>query len=165
MALVPLTETYVVANFKETQLTHMRAGQLVRIKVDAFPEDDIAAHIESLAPASGMDLLPPDNATGNFTKIVQRVPVKIAIDSRSSAGSLLRPGMSVDVETVLPSDVPLRIVGLTAVAYDIAPGSVAAYYPEANALVPLNYHDAQSGTQSYKSVPVRITSSRASSPA
>jgi len=100
MALVPLTETYVVANFKETQLTHMRAGQLVRIKVDAFPKDDIAAHIESLAPASGMEfsLLPPDNATGNFTKIVQRVPVKIAIDSRSSAGSLLRPGMSVDVD-------------------------------------------------------------------
>ena len=100
MALVPLTETYVVANFKETQLTHMRAGQLVRIKVDAFPKDDIAAHIDSLAPASGMEfsLLPPDNATGNFTKIVQRVPVKIAIDSRSSAGSLLRPGMSVDVD-------------------------------------------------------------------
>jgi len=99
MALVPLTETYVIANFKETQLTHMRAGQPVRIKVDAFPKDDLAAHIESLAPASGMEfsLLPPDNATGNFTKIVQRVPVKIAIDSKPLAGSLLRPGMSVDV--------------------------------------------------------------------
>jgi membrane fusion protein, multidrug efflux system len=99
MALVPLTETYVIANFKETQLTHMRAGQIAWIKVDAFPNDDLAAHIESLAPASGMEfsLLPPDNATGNFTKIVQRVPVKIAIDSGRVAGSLLRPGMSVDV--------------------------------------------------------------------
>jgi membrane fusion protein, multidrug efflux system len=99
MALVPLTETYVVANFKETQLTHMRAGQIAWIKVDAFPNDDLAAHIESLAPASGMEfsLLPPDNATGNFTKIVQRVPVKIAIDGGRLAGSLLRPGMSVNV--------------------------------------------------------------------
>ena len=69
-------------------------------------------------------------------------------------------GDMVDVETVLASGVPLRLEGLTAVAYDIAAGSVAAYYPEANALVPLSYHDAQSGTPSYKSVPVRISLSR-----
>ena len=72
----------------------------------------------------------------------------------------LEHGDVVDVETVLPSGVPLRLEGLTAVAYGIAPGSVAAYYPEANALVPLSYHDVQSGTPSYKSVPVRISLTR-----
>ena len=72
----------------------------------------------------------------------------------------LEHGDMVDVETALGSGIPLRIVGLTAVAYDIATGSVAAYYPEANALVPLSYYDTQSGTPSYKSVPVRISSSR-----
>ena len=71
----------------------------------------------------------------------------------------LEHGDVVDVETALASGIPLRLVGLTAIAYDIAPGSVAAYYPEANALVPLSYHDTQSGTPSYKSVPVRIFSS------
>jgi molybdopterin-dependent oxidoreductase alpha subunit len=76
----------------------------------------------------------------------------------------LEHGDVVDVETALASDVPLRLLGLTAVAYDIAPGSVAAYYPEANALVPLSYHDAQSGTPSYKSVPVRISLSRRAAP-
>lgn len=68
------------------------------------------------------------------------------------------------VETALASDIPLRLMGLTAVAYDIAPGSVAAYYPEANALVPISYRDTQSGTPSYKSVPVRIKSSRRAAP-
>jgi anaerobic selenocysteine-containing dehydrogenase len=72
----------------------------------------------------------------------------------------LEHGDVVDVETALASGIPLRLVGLTAVAYDIAPGSVATYYPEANALVPLSYHDTQSGTPSYKSVPVRISLSR-----
>src|ERR1700677_5296472 len=72
----------------------------------------------------------------------------------------LEHGDVVDVETALASDTPLRLVGLTAVAYDIAPGSVATYYPEANALVPLSYRDTQSGTPSYKSVPVRISLSR-----
>jgi molybdopterin-dependent oxidoreductase alpha subunit len=76
----------------------------------------------------------------------------------------LEHGDLVDVETALPSGSRLRLVGLTAVAYDISRGSVAAYYPEANALVPLSYHDAQSGTPSYKSVPVRISSSRRDAP-
>jgi molybdopterin-dependent oxidoreductase alpha subunit len=76
----------------------------------------------------------------------------------------LEHGDVVDVETALASDVPLRILGLTVAAYDIAPGSVAAYYPEANALVPLSYHDVQSGTPSYKSVPVRISLSRRAVP-
>jgi anaerobic selenocysteine-containing dehydrogenase len=72
-------------------------------------------------------------------------------------------GDIVDIETVLPGCVGLRLNGLTAIAYDIARGSVAAYYPEANALVPLSYHDKQSGTPSYKSIPVRVT--RAAAPA
>ena len=76
----------------------------------------------------------------------------------------LEHGDVVDVETALASDIPLRLVGLTAVVYDIAPGSVAAYYPEANALVPFSYRDTQSGTPSFKSVPVRITSSRRAAP-
>lgn len=68
------------------------------------------------------------------------------------------------LETALAADIPLRLVGLIAVAHDIAPGSVAAYYPEANALVPFSYRDTQSGTPSFKSVPVRITSSRRAAP-
>jgi anaerobic selenocysteine-containing dehydrogenase len=76
----------------------------------------------------------------------------------------LEHGDVVDVETALASDIPLRLVGLIAVVYDIAPGSVAAYYPEANALVPFSYRDTQSGTPSFKSVPVRITSSRRAAP-
>jgi membrane fusion protein, multidrug efflux system len=99
MELVPLSRTYVVANFKETQLTHMRAGQTARIAVDAFPQSELAARVASLAPASGLEfsLLPPDNATGNFTKIVQRVPVKLLIDNDGQLLGRLRPGMSVTV--------------------------------------------------------------------
>jgi membrane fusion protein, multidrug efflux system len=99
MELVPLSETYVVANFKETQLTHMQAGQSAWITVDTFPKDKLAARVDSLAPASGLEfsLLPPDNATGNFTKIVQRVPVKLLIDTDGQLLGRLRPGMSVTV--------------------------------------------------------------------
>jgi membrane fusion protein (multidrug efflux system) len=95
MAVVPLDAVYVVANFKETQLTHMRNGQPVELYVDSFQSTKLKGHVDSLAPASGLEftLLPPDNATGNFTKIVQRVPVKIALDDQSPKG-LLRPGMS-----------------------------------------------------------------------
>jgi len=99
MALVPLQRVYVVANFKETQLTHVRPGQPARIRVDTFPGDDIHGRVESLAPASGMEfsLLPPDNATGNFTKIVQRIPVKITFAAQDLLRGRLRPGMSVNV--------------------------------------------------------------------
>jgi membrane fusion protein, multidrug efflux system len=99
MELVPLTRTYVVANYKETQLTHLRAGQRAWITVDTFPKDELAARVQSLAPASGLEfsLLPPDNATGNFTKIVQRVPVKLLIDDDGRLLGRLRPGMSVTV--------------------------------------------------------------------
>jgi membrane fusion protein (multidrug efflux system) len=95
MAVVPLDAVYVVANFKETQLTHVRNGQPVELYVDSFHSTRLKGHVDSLSPASGLEfaLLPPDNATGNFTKIVQRVPVKIVLDDQSLNG-LLRPGMS-----------------------------------------------------------------------
>jgi len=95
MAVVPLDQVYVVANFKETQLTHVRDGQPVELRVDSFHATTLKGHVDSLSPASGLEfaLLPPDNATGNFTKIVQRVPVKIVLDDHNLTG-LLRPGMS-----------------------------------------------------------------------
>jgi membrane fusion protein (multidrug efflux system) len=97
MAVVPLDAVYVVANFKETQLTYVRNGQPVELYVDSFQSTRLQGHVDSLAPASGLEfaLLPPDNATGNFTKIVQRVPVKIVLDGQSLKG-LLRPGMSAE---------------------------------------------------------------------
>jgi len=98
-SLVPLDNIYVEANFKETQLSNLRPGQPVSISVDALPEDAIDGTVESLSPASGavFSLLPPDNATGNFTKIVQRLPVRIDVPSDVAARGLLRPGMSVVV--------------------------------------------------------------------
>jgi len=97
MAVVPLDAVYVVANFKETQLTHVRNGQPVELRIDSFHSTTLKGHVDSLSPASGLEfaLLPPDNATGNFTKIVQRVPVKIVLDDQSLKG-LLRPGMSAE---------------------------------------------------------------------
>ena len=94
MSLVPASGAYVIANFKETQLTNVQAGQLVDIDVDMFPGKPVHGHVDSLAPASGQEfaLLPPDNATGNFSKVVQRIPVKITLDASSVE---LRPGMSV----------------------------------------------------------------------
>ena len=98
MAVVPLHAVYVVANFKETQLTNVAAGQPVEIAVDAYPGHVVKGHVDSLSPASGLEfaLLPPDNATGNFTKIVQRIPVKIAIEPSDALAGRLRPGMSVE---------------------------------------------------------------------
>lgn len=98
MAVVPLQAVYVTANYKETQLTDVHAGQPVTIDVDTFPGDVVHGVVNSLAPASGEEfaLLPPDNATGNFTKIVQRVPVKITFDPHDPLLGRLRPGMSVE---------------------------------------------------------------------
>jgi membrane fusion protein, multidrug efflux system len=98
-SLVPLSDVYIDANFKETQLAHIRPGQSVSISVDALPGDTIKGHVASLSPASGsvFSLLPPDNATGNFTKIVQRLPVRIEVPPTLAAQHLLRPGMSVIV--------------------------------------------------------------------
>jgi len=99
LSIVPLPRVYVAANFKETQLTHMRPGQSAEVSVDAYPDQPLKGRIESLAPASGaqFSLLPPDNATGNFTKIVQRVPVRIALPAEGPLAALLRPGLSVTV--------------------------------------------------------------------
>jgi membrane fusion protein (multidrug efflux system) len=98
-SLVPLDDVYVDANFKETQLARLRPGQPVSISVDALPDHAIAGRVASLSPASGavFSLLPPDNATGNFTKIVQRLPVRIEVPADVAARQVLRPGMSVVV--------------------------------------------------------------------
>jgi membrane fusion protein, multidrug efflux system len=97
MSVVPVNGAYVVANYKETQLTDVREGQAVDIAVDMFPGRTVHGHVDSIAPASGQEfaLLPPDNATGNFTKVVQRIPVRIALDGGNDASVALRPGMSV----------------------------------------------------------------------
>ncbi len=97
MAVVPLDRVYVDANFKETQLADVQPGAKVRLSVDAYPEHDVTGIVDSLAPASGaqFSLLPPENATGNFTKIVQRVPVRIRVDPEDVAKGRLRPGLSV----------------------------------------------------------------------
>jgi len=97
MSVVPARGAYVIANYKETQLTDVHEGQAVEIAIDMFPGQLVRGHVDSIAPASGQEfaLLPPDNATGNFTKVVQRIPVKIALDDGSNAPIALRPGMSV----------------------------------------------------------------------
>jgi len=97
LTLVPMDEVYVVANYKETQLDRMHQGQHVELEVDAYPGTKIRGRVDSLAPGSGAQfaLLPPENATGNFTKIVQRVPVKILIDGDDPLKGRLRPGLSV----------------------------------------------------------------------
>ena len=98
-SLVPLDDIYIEANFKETQLARLQPGQEVSISVDALPAHAIKGTVESLSPASGaiFSLLPPDNATGNFTKIVQRLPVRIEVPPGVAAQRVLRPGMSVVV--------------------------------------------------------------------
>ncbi|MGZ5822893.1 MAG: HlyD family secretion protein [Hyphomicrobium sp.] len=98
-SLVPLHDVYIDANFKETQLSGMRPGQSVTVAVDALPDHDIKGRVASVAPASGsvFSLLPPDNATGNFTKVVQRLAVRIEVSATLRTQELLRPGMSVVV--------------------------------------------------------------------
>jgi membrane fusion protein (multidrug efflux system) len=124
MSVVPADGAYVVANYKETQLTDVHEGQAVAIAVDMFPGQVVHGHVDSIAPASGQEfaLLPPDNATGNFTKVVQRIPVRIALDSGRNSSIELRPGMSVipTIETRSPkstheakaaSNIPATISG------------------------------------------------------
>jgi membrane fusion protein (multidrug efflux system) len=96
MAVIPLNTTWVTANFKETQLAHVEPGQRAEIHVDMYGKS-VIGHVDSIAGATGarMSLLPPENATGNFVKVVQRIPVKILVDHDS--GLILRPGMNVDV--------------------------------------------------------------------
>lgn len=106
MSVVPLEQVYIVANFKETQVAKFQAGQRVQISVDAFPGRRIIGRVASIAPASGakFSLLPAENATGNFTKIVQRIPVRIDLDAEDNAQIRLRPGMSVEVIVDTKSD-------------------------------------------------------------
>ncbi|NTZ09044.1 HlyD family secretion protein [Burkholderia metallica] len=98
LAIVPLANAYVVANFQENQIGAMRPGDRVRIRIDSQPNVDISGHVDSLAPATGVSFAPiaPDNATGNFTKVVQRVPVKIAIDGPREQAAALSVGLSVE---------------------------------------------------------------------
>ncbi len=114
MSIVPAEGAYVVANFKETQLTNVKAGQQVQIEVDTFPGQVVRGHVDSIAPASGQEfaLLPPDNATGNFTKIVQRIPVRIALDAETAPAIALRPGMSV-IPTIATRSAPTAQVATT----------------------------------------------------
>jgi membrane fusion protein (multidrug efflux system) len=96
LAVVPLNQVWVEANFKETQIERMEKGQPVALTIDAYPGQPLTGRIDSVAPASGakFSLLPPDNATGNFTKVVQRIPVKILVDADHPLAGKLRPGMS-----------------------------------------------------------------------
>jgi len=111
VSIVPAQGLWIDANFKEGQLASMKAGQRARVKADALPGHEFAGHVASLAPATGaqFSLLPAENATGNFTKIVQRVPVRIVLDGDASTLGRLRPGLSVSVdvdERAITSDAP-----------------------------------------------------------
>jgi membrane fusion protein (multidrug efflux system) len=99
LSVVPLPNVYIVANFKETQFANIRREQPVTIRLDAFPDERVQGYVESFSPATGaqFSLLPPENATGNFTKVVQRLPVRIAVRSDNRLSGLLRPGLSVVV--------------------------------------------------------------------
>jgi membrane fusion protein (multidrug efflux system) len=103
MAITSLSDVWVVANFKETQLARMRVGQHAEIEVDGYGGRSFSGHVDSIAAATGatFSLLPPDNATGNFVKVVQRIPVKILLDGAHDASAPLRPGMSVDATVYL----------------------------------------------------------------
>jgi membrane fusion protein (multidrug efflux system) len=103
MAITSLHDVWVTANFKETQLKSMAAGQRAEIEVDAYGGKRYEGHVDSIAAATGatFSLLPPDNATGNFVKVVQRVPVKIVLDNAAEASTILRPGMSVNATVFL----------------------------------------------------------------
>ncbi|MCE1052092.1 HlyD family secretion protein [Pseudomonas alloputida] len=98
LSVVPLQQAYVVGNFQETQLTHVQPGQPVRISVDTFSGETLQGHVQSIAPATGVTFaaVKPDNATGNFTKVVQRIPVKIVLDDGQPLLTRLRVGMSVE---------------------------------------------------------------------
>ena len=97
MALIPLDSVWITANFKETQITNVRPGQRATVTVDAYGGRTFTGHVDSIAAATGarFSLLPPENATGNYVKVVQRVPIKIVLDGGQDAEHLLRPGMSV----------------------------------------------------------------------
>ena len=101
LVVVPLQDVWVTANFKETQLRNMRAGQKAEVKVDTYGKT-FSGHVDSIAGATGgvLSLLPPENATGNYVKVVQRIPVKIVLDKESVGNNVLRPGMNVDATVI-----------------------------------------------------------------
>ncbi|WP_395672343.1 HlyD family secretion protein [Phenylobacterium sp.] len=103
MSIVPLGDAYIVANFKETQVSRLRIGQPVEIHADAFGKQTIRGRIDSFAPATGSEfaLIPVENAVGNFTKIAQRLPVRIAVDRKQPLAGALRPGLSVKVKVAV----------------------------------------------------------------
>ena len=105
LAVVPLQQAFVVANFQETQMARMRAGQQVQLQVDVFPGQRLHGRIDSIAPATGVTFaaVAPENATGNFTKVVQRIPVKIVLDKNQPLLGQLRAGMSVEASVDLDS--------------------------------------------------------------
>lgn len=98
--LVPLDRVWITANFKETQMSHVRPGQRVSVKVDAYDGRTVKGVVDSIASSTGsrQALLPPENATGNFVKVVQRIPVKILVDQDPQSRAILRPGMNVEVK-------------------------------------------------------------------
>ncbi|MGE8499271.1 MAG: HlyD family secretion protein [Pseudomonas sp.] len=106
LSLVPDQDIWIQANFKETQIGHMRPGQKAELVFDSFPDSPIEGQIESLFAASGaqFSLLPPDNATGNFTKVVQRIPVKLTFAADNPLKGLIHPGMSVEVTVDIQTD-------------------------------------------------------------
>ena len=108
-SLTPLPRVWVIANYKETQLTHMAVGDKAEVRVDTYPGRVMRGHVQAFAPGSGSQyaLLPPDNATGNFTKVVQRIAVKIAIDDADGLTDRLRPGMSVVAKIDARDGVPM----------------------------------------------------------
>jgi membrane fusion protein, multidrug efflux system len=109
ISVIPLSNVWVIANCKETQLTHVAIGQKAEVTFDTFPGITVTGRVDSIAPASGsqFSLLPPDNATGNFTKVVQRIPVKILLDPGSPLAGRLRPGMSA-VATIVTDSAPAK---------------------------------------------------------
>jgi membrane fusion protein (multidrug efflux system) len=126
MVIVPLGQTFVVANFKETQLARLRIGQPVEIHADAFGKQSLTGRIESFAPATGAEfaLIPVENAVGNFTKIAQRVPVRITVTSNPALAGALRPGLSLEVK------VDVRVRGGLSFAESGAPQPQVAGQPD-----------------------------------
>lgn len=123
MAIVP-DNIWVVANFKETQLTKIRTNQPVEISVDSVGGRTFAGHVQSIQAGSGaaFSLLPPENAVGNFVKVVQRVPVKITFDNPVEAGHVLGPGMSADPSVKVGAEIPKAVVVIAAILLALLAG-------------------------------------------
>ena len=153
MSVVPIAGAYIVANYKETQLTDVHEGQAVDIEVDMFPGKVVHGHVDSIAPASGQEfaLLPPDNATGNFTKVVQRIPVKIALDAGNNPAVELRPGMSV-IPTIETRSSSTRVAASSVKAPKTISGASKAFSSEVGTG---SREENASKQQSRASVPTR----------